>query len=326
MFRYRLIFGPLMIALLMGVFYLDNRLDQVGISDSWLQSLFFGRTYLPAGLVMLFLVLALIPLGARELVTIFRAKGISADTAMVAWSGIVGCLSLYILPSSIDAQRAVAIFASIVILLFFVSLVKYSLRQKRTQGAVAVAGVTMFALIYMGFLPGFFILIRRWHSAWLILGIIATTKACDIGAYFTGRLLGRHKMIPWLSPGKTWEGLAGGVAASTLVAVGLVMLAQWLQGPDATGVQILGEFSKGPGQRVFTPQVYPLWAVAICGALFALVGQFGDLTASLFKRDAGIKDSASYIPGFGGVLDVVDSPLSVAPLAYWALVILPRLA
>lgn len=314
-----------MIALLLGVFYFDNQLDQVVIEGTIWQTLFFGRTYLPAGLVMLFMVLMLIPLGARELVTIFRAKGIDADTAMVAWSGIVGCLSLYILPSSIDAQRAVAIFATIVILLFFVTLVKYSVRQKRTQGAVAVAGVTMFALIYMGFLPGFFILIRRWHSAWLILGVIAVTKACDIGAYFTGRFLGRHKMIPWLSPGKTWEGLAGGVAASMLTAIGLVLLGQWLQGEGQSGVQVMGEFSKGPGLRVFTPHDYPLWAAALSGALFALLGQFGDLTASLFKRDAGIKDSASYIPGFGGLLDVVDSPLSVAPLAYWVLVVLPAL-
>ena len=324
MLRYRLIFGPLMIIALLTVFYLDSRLDQLNIAETIWQKVFLGRTYLPAGLLMLGMVLALIPLGALELVAIFRAKDITVNPLMVTAAGMIGCFSLYLLPSDAPSQTSVAILATIVVLLFFGTLVQHAW-HRRTQGAIAATGVTMFALLYMGFLPGFFILIRRWHSAWLILGIIMVTKACDIGAYFTGKAIGKHKLIPWLSPGKTWEGLIGGVIASALVAVGLTALAGYLQSDPSNNVQILGVFSKSAGIRVFTPQTYPLWAVAIAGAVFGIIGQLGDLTASLFKRDAGIKDSASYIPGFGGVLDVVDSPLGIAPLAYWILKIMATL-
>jgi phosphatidate cytidylyltransferase len=70
---------------------------------------------------------------------------------------------------------------------------------------------------------------------------------------------------------------------------------------------------------------YPLWYAALAGLLLGLIGQFGDLVASLFKRDAGIKDSGSSIPGFGGVLDVIDSPIVVAPFAYWLLMLVRQL-
>ncbi|MHC4589988.1 MAG: phosphatidate cytidylyltransferase, partial [Planctomycetota bacterium] len=114
--------------------------------------------------------------------------------------------------------------------------------------------------------------LRRSHSAWIVVGVVVATKACDTGAYFTGRAVGRHKLIPWLSPGKTWEGLIGGVALAT--AVGLAL---------------------------------------------AAASRLGDLAVSLFKRGAGMKDSSTMLPGLGGVLDVLDSPLMVAPVAYWIL-------
>jgi phosphatidate cytidylyltransferase len=149
-------------------------------------------------------------------------------------------------------------------------------------------------------MTGFFLAIRRTHSAWWIVGIILVTKACDSGAYFTGRAIGRHKLIPWLSPGKTWEGLAGGIALATIAGLVMAAASRWL--PTAE-------------------DHVPLWLGALCGVVFALVGQFGDLAVSLLKRGAGMKDSSSLLPGLGGVLDVLDSPLMVAPVAYWILVV-----
>ena len=107
-------------------------------------------------------------------------------------------------------------------------------------------------------------------------------------------------MVPWLSPGKTWEGLVGGVAAAILIAVPLAAASRWLPQPV---------------------DHVPLWLGALCGLVFAVVGQLGDLAVSLLKRGAGMKDSSEILPGLGGVLDVLDSPRMVAPVAYWLLML-----
>jgi phosphatidate cytidylyltransferase len=123
--------------------------------------------------------------------------------------------------------------------------------------------------------------------------ILLCVKFTDIGAYFGGRALGRRKLIPWLSPGKTWEGLFFGLL--TAAAVGAVC-AVWID--------------ERRGYSMYW------WKGAIFGAVIGGIGQAGDLLESLMKRDAEVKDSGSLIPGFGGVLDVIDSPLLAAPFAY----------
>ena len=125
-------------------------------------------------------------------------------------------------------------------------------------------------------------------STQIILLILLVVKFTDIGAYFGGRRFGRHKLIPWLSPGKTWEGLffglitAGGVGVACAVGMGIL----------------------------------PWWKGLVAGALIGGIGQLGDLLESMMKRDAEVKDSGKLIPGFGGILDIIDSPLLAAPFAY----------
>jgi len=218
----------------------------------------------------------------------------------------------YAIPYGLESQTAVAIYGTSMAGLFLATLVIHS-RQGQTEGAIHAAAAAMFTFVYLGVLPGFLMAIRSWHSAWTLVAIIFITKACDIGAYFTGRALGKHKLIPWLSPGKTWEGLIGGMVLSSLLAIGLAALANHYQ----TG----GYWFRQDGIREFQQVPYPLWFVAIAGLMLGLIGQFGDLVASLFKRDAAIKDSGKAIPGFGGVLDVIDSPVVVAPFAYWLLML-----
>lgn len=127
---------------------------------------------------------------------------------------------------------------------------------------------------------------------------IFVPKSCDIGAYFTGRLLGRHRMTPVLSPKKTWEGAAGGLAVAMMVAVALDRLgpASLLQG------------------CVFLEVGF--------GLTVGLAGMLGDLAESLLKRDCQKKDASQVVPGFGGILDVVDALLFAAPVAYLWLVVL----
>jgi len=158
---------------------------------------------------------------------------------------------------------------------------------------------TVLATLYLGGLAWFLVALRvrgTQHvegSTMLILIILLCVKFTDIGAYFGGRALGRRKLIPWLSPGKTWEGLGFGLL--TAAAVGAALATQM-------------DLRRG--------YVMPWWKGAIFGAVIGGIGQLGDLLESLMKRDAEVKDSGSLIPGFGGVLDVIDSPLLAAPFAY----------
>lgn len=301
-----------MILALLGILLLDDMLDQLRIGGTFLQTIFAGRDALPRGLIMLAAALILIGIAARELYHLFHAKGVRVDTFLLAVSGMLGCTMVYVIPAQADARETLALMTSCMILIFMLSLLKYSWAHRQTDGAIGVAAATMFAFIYIGALPGFFIAIRRWHSAWIIIGILLIIKVCDIGAYFTGRLLGRNKLVRWLSPKKTWEGLVGGLIASGLVAMGLA----WLNNnTNLAGIYQLQD----DGTRVFLAHHFNVPLSFLGGVLLGAAGQLGDLTASIFKRDAGLKDSGDSIPGFGGLIDVIDSPLLAAPVAFWLL-------
>lgn len=297
------------IALLLVIFWVDSRLDRIVLTGTW-SSVFGGRSYLPAGLALFLLCILIIPVAAWELTQILRANEIRAQTWLICFAAELGLIVHFAMPHTINAAHAVAIVGTALVLMFLVSLVYHS-REHRVEGVVAAAGGTMFGMIYLGFMFGFLLAIRRWESAWVVLAIILITKSCDIGAYFTGRTVGRHKLIPWLSPSKTWEGLVGGVVFSVTVAS---LLAWWGRSIEPLAIS---------GGRMYDFSFSPLGA-AIGGAALGLVGQGGDLIASLLKRDAGIKDSSSLLPGFGGVLDVIDSPLLAGPVAYWLLTVMSR--
>lgn len=130
---------------------------------------------------------------------------------------------------------------------------------------------------------------------WLLLYSLFVAKFTDIGAYLVGCAFGRHKLIPRISPGKSWEGVVGGIAIGTLV--GCIV------------VHFVPAANYAP-YGLTVPRAIPL---GICLAICTVVG---DLTESLFKRASGLKDSASAIPGMGGLLDVADSILFAAPAFY----------
>ena len=301
MLKYRIITGPLLIGALLAVILLDDWLDGVHLDGFW-RELFLGKEHPPRGLALFGLALAVAPFAARELSAIFAANGIATRTWLTTLATITGLALSYCIPTrtattpGTETTTTIAIISTGMMIVFVTALLTFS-RHRNVEGVVAAAGAVVFAMVYLGFMLGFLLALRRSHSAWIIVGVILTTKSCDTGAFFTGRAFGRHKMIPWLSPGKTWEGLAGGVA--TAVVAGLVV---------AAASRLLDEADH-----------VPLWLGAVCGAIFAVMGQLGDLAVSLLKRGAGIKDSSSMLPGLGGVLDVLDSPLMVAPVAYWIL-------
>jgi phosphatidate cytidylyltransferase len=167
-------------------------------------------------------------------------------------------------------------------------------------GSVVRMALAVWVVAYLGVLPSFLAQLRwppfrgasealgRAEVAALALAIFVP-KCCDVGAYFTGRFLGRRRMTPVLSPQKTWEGFVGGLTAAVL---GTIALNHWL------------------------PRL-GLWPAVGFGLTVGLAGILGDLAESLIKRDCRQKDASHSVPGFGGVLDVLDSIIFAAPVSYW---------
>ncbi len=164
----------------------------------------------------------------------------------------------------------------------------YQGRRFGTTSVISNCAANYFAIFYLGLLAGFVPAIRVEFGVWPVLMFVFVVKSADIGAYTIGKLFGRHKFSPKISPGKTWEGMAGAVAAAIIVAVLFATICD----------------------------IMVWWLGAVFGFCFAFIGQLGDLTESMIKRDAEQKDSAGSVPGFGGILDVIDSPLVAAPFAY----------
>lgn len=182
------------------------------------------------------------------------------------------------------------------------AFVAESLRFERPGGAIASVAGTVLVVAYVGLL-GTFMIQLRWlegckHGLIPLAMLIATAKGADIGAYTVGRLFGRRKLWPALSPNKTVAGGVGGLAFAVVGAMAVEWIARGL------GLMALG------------------WVGAAgFGLVVGATAQVGDLMESMIKRDCGRKDASAAVPGFGGVLDVLDSLLFAAPVAYgfWAI-------
>lgn len=168
-----------------------------------------------------------------------------------------------------------------------------------TDRPLSAASITLLAVAYTGALPAFLLAIRHtnhplrsWAGAWLVFFPLVVTWVCDTAAMFGGRTFGGPKLAPSVSPGKTRSGSAAGVVGGLLVAPLFAALIF-------------------PRARVD----FPLWQLLLVAGVLSVVGQIGDLAESLFKREAGVKDSSNLIPGHGGVLDRFDSLYFVIPTA-----------
>ncbi|MEX2445969.1 MAG: phosphatidate cytidylyltransferase [Dehalococcoidia bacterium] len=159
------------------------------------------------------------------------------------------------------------------------------------------------AVLYVGVAGAHFLFLRNLVDGreWLVV-LLAVTFATDTGAYVTGRLLGRHRLAPAISPNKTWEGLAGGLVLGAVVAVGVLLGID--TGRDPGGHHSLLATVAWAGAAVVA-LVLPVAAIA------------GDLLESALKRRIEVKDMSGLLPGHGGLLDRLDSLLLAAPCLYW---------
>ncbi len=177
-------------------------------------------------------------------------------------------------------------------------LIRIVSRYQRSQGKAVVNSVGMVLALGLLFIPMFAVVMinfRELFSAEALLMSLVTVWAIDTGAYFSGRKFGKNKLAQYVSPGKTWEGVYGGTVLAFVVALAGVYLIQ----PDI-----------GWSWEMF----------ALISAFIAMFSVFGDLFESVLKRQVGLKDSGSILPGHGGVLDRIDSLIIAVPMFYvlWA--------
>ncbi len=188
-------------------------------------------------------------------------------------------------------------------LLTFVAVVMGAFLVRSVQfpepgSTMATLSGSVLAIAYIGLLGSFIIQLRwfegRYHGIVPIVYLIATSKGADTGAYTTGRIAGRHKLWPRLSPNKTIEGAIGGLVTAVLAALIVAAVARYLLNEPTLSWRAAAGF----------------------GLVVGLAAQLGDLMESMIKRDCARKDASAAVPGFGGVLDVLDSLLFAGPVAF----------
>jgi phosphatidate cytidylyltransferase len=266
-----------------------------------LGALFSGNKLL-SSYVFLAIMLVLAVSGLIEFYGMVEKRGLACFKGWGIAAGVLLMVATFWQSSGLfglaDGPARANDFETSILIIFVLGLcIRQFVSRTNTAGILAIS-TTLFGLMYVPWLLNF---IQKIHffpglgetaGSFYILYFILVTKFSDMGAYCVGSLIGRHKMIPRISPGKTWEGFGGAIVVST----GISLLFAHLAGPRLPGMTLLH--------------------AAILGVVLSVAAVVGDLIESLFKREAGLKDSGKLFPGIGGILDLLDSLLFNAPLMY----------
>jgi phosphatidate cytidylyltransferase len=266
-----------------------------------LAAMLSGNALVSDGIFIL-LIFVLAMAGLAEFYGLAEKRGL----ACFKWCGLFGGALLMVgtflnvtghLGTSNGSPARVNDFETGFLILFVLGLCVRQLASKSNASGITAIATTLFGLMYVPWLLNFIQKINFFpgldgNGKYFVLYFILITKFSDMGAYLTGSLIGRHKMIPRISPGKTWEGFGGAIFLSTLSSL--------------VFVHFLGDKMFGMN-----------WIHAIIlGVVLSSTAVVGDLIESLFKREAGLKDSGNFFPGIGGILDLLDSLLFNAPIMY----------
>lgn len=241
-----------------------------------------GGFFLLDGALFALFIGAVVSLGAWEWA---RLAGFTVQIQRVAFAALVALLllGLYLFPS---LAPWVLLFGVVwwVVATFLVLGYPASSRYWVATPAKLLIGLLILLPAWQGL-----VLFKQWPQAnWLILTVMVLVWGADIGAYFSGRRFGKRKLAPQVSPGKSWEGVFGGLLVTLLICVGVAIYRDWS----------------------FANLLFGLVGTAVV----VLVSVVGDLTESMFKRQSGIKDSSNLLPGHGGVLDRIDSLTAAIPV------------
>jgi len=277
MLKHRLLYGTLMTALFAGIVVFDGWLD------GSLTTAAGDKTIQGTGFCILMAIMVI--LAQLELSKLAASKNLNIFVPVSIIISILFAGTWYLL-QLIDIGPM--IYISLLSAFSLAALFLYQYFRYGTSGVIANCGANYLSIIYVGLFCGFVLGIRIEFGLWALLMFVFVIKCSDIGAYTIGTLFGKHKFSPKISPGKTWEGMAGAVAMAVIVSLLFAI----------------------------TFDIMVWWLAVIFGFCFAFIGQCGDLVESMMKRDAEQKDSSKNVPGFGGILDIMDSPLFAAPFAY----------
>jgi phosphatidate cytidylyltransferase len=245
----------------------------------------------------LFLVIAALALGAGlfEFFTLTKKLELKAD-ASIAFLGAAALFVAFLFDA--PAKDPNMLILTLALFLIFALITQTFRFQADFSKMLAGVGVTILGVLYIAFLGGFLISTRvgfedklvPFLSTKLLGFFFLVVMGADTGAYYVGKNLGKHKLAPKISPGKTWEGVVGGLILSSAFAA--------------------------VSTATFFPELSYKFSIPLA-IVMSVVGLFGDLAESAMKRGAGAKDAASILPGHGGLLDRLDSLLFNAPILYY---------
>ncbi len=259
------------------------------VTGTVLIGLIIGVLFFAPLWVFALVTIAFILLGLREFFDLVELKGIVIERWIGLSIGLLIPLSIY---WEFEPTKGWELFF---MALVFLALFLLQLAKGDSSHAIVGISTALFGIFYVSWCFSFLIKLRltsgsaipdgRWLAAYLLL----VTKGGDIGAYTVGSLFGRHILIHRISPSKTWEGVIGGLLFSL------------------AGALLMKPFFRQIG----------LGHLLLLALLLGVVGQLGDLSESMIKRDCQVKDSGRLLPGMGGVLDVMDSLLFTSPICYF---------
>lgn len=303
MLRWRLISAAIILIVVFGLIAID--FFRLGVSNGRIET-----GVAPTGIWLLPLILTIALLGASEVTDLLNTQNLRPSRRVV----LLGTLLIVIASSwtpiaelfhwPVAEKGDMGRFGLPMVALAMGVTLAFAMEMQRFErpgGVIIKVALAVFAMAYIGLFSAFLVRLRlhhdhRWGMAAMV-SAIWVVKWSDVGAYTVGRLFGRNKIIPRLSPGKTLEGFFGAMLFGCLFSMlyfHVLMVPIW--GLD----------------KSFTSW----WQSIAYGLIIAVVGAIGDLAESLIKRDMGAKDSSRWLPGLGGVLDVMDSPFMVACPAY----------
>ena len=270
---------------------------------------FRGSTWLFGSVVALIAILGLL-----EFANLVRGHGYEFDHGVVVFLALLFFALRLLYPTF--AEWNLIFVMLVAVLLMAIALGRTDLRQVLPSAAAGMLAFVYIAATLMALVD---LRVRAWGK-FLLLYVFVVVWSGDTFAYYTGRAIGRHKLAPSISPGKTWEGTVASTVGSTILGVLMFAFSQSIAG-FLVNMRLLypAEISN---PAWLAP---PLWAAILVSAVINISAQIGDLVESAIKRGANVKDSGNLLPGHGGILDRIDALLFAAPVGLVLIqVILPN--